>query len=426
MVPGARSIVPMPHFSPTRQAIAVWPLFVAVAFLMLGNALGASVLGLRADREGFSTATLGLVMAGYYVGFLLGSVLVPAAVSRVGHIRVYAGLASLASVATLGHLLLIHPVSWFGLRVLSGACLAGLYIVAESWLNGASNDRTRGRLLAIYMVVVTTGIAGGQMLLNAGDPGGFVLFLLASIFVSLALVPVALIDLPAPAIPGMGPVPYRYILGRAPIGLLGALVTGAANGAFFAMGAVWGATAGLPVSRIALLLTLALLGGAALQLPLGAISDRVSRRRVIFAATSLAAGLAVAMSDLDPGSTAAALVVFALGGFSFPMYSLSASHVNDLVGKDLAVGTSSAIMFANGTGSIIGPVVAGLAMATYGPPGLWYTIAAAHGILALYAAWRLLRRWDIPAPFKGRYLPLPARSGGLRPVLGDQTPLGRK
>ena len=399
--------------------MAVWPLFLAVAFLMLGNSLQGSLLGLRADLEGFATATVGFVMAGYYLGFLVGSVLAPLVVGRVGHVRVYAGLASLASAATLGHLLLIDELAWLALRVVSGACLAGLYIVTESWLNGASTDRTRGRLLAIYMVVVTTGIAGGQTLLTTADAGGFVLFVLASLFVSLALVPVALIDLPAPPIPGVGPVPYRLILATAPIGLVGAFVTGTANGAFYAMAALWGAEAGLPVTRIAFLLTLALLGGAAFQLPLGAISDRVSRRRVIFATTAAAAALALVMGDIDPLSTGAALAIFAMGGFSFPMYSLSASHVNDLVDRDLMLGASSAIMLANGAGSILGPVAAGLAMAAFGPSGLWHTIATAHGVLAVYAAWRLLRRWEIPAPFKGRYLPLPFRSGGLRSLIGS-------
>lgn len=407
--------------SPARQALSVWPLFTAVALLMLGNGLQSSLIGLRAGLEGFATATVGAVMSGYYAGFLVGSLVTPRIVTRVGHIRVYAGLASLASTATLAHLLVISPPAWFLFRLVTGACLAGLYIVAESWLNGASSDRTRGRLLAIYMVVVTAGLATGQLLLAADDPGGFVLFIVASLLVSLAVVPISLVSFPEPAIPGLGPVPYRRIMAAAPIGLVGALVTGAANGALLGMGAVWGADSGLGVSRIAVLLMLALVGGVVVQWPLGALSDRFSRRRVIFGATTVAAAIALWLTTLDAAAPQTAVAVFLLGGFSFPMYSLSASHVNDLVDADLAVGASSSILLANGIGSIGGPLGAALVMARMGPEGLWVTVGTVHGALAVYAAWRLIRRWNIPAPSKRPYVPLPARSGGLRSLIRSRT-----
>lgn len=408
----------MATLSPTRQALTVWPLFLAIGLLMLGNGLQGSLIGLRGDLEGFATATVGVVMSGYYLGFLAGSVATPRMVAHVGHVRVYAGLASLASTATLGHVLLIDPAAWFVFRLVTGTCLAGLYIVAESWLNGASTHRTRGRILAIYMVVVTTGLACGQLLLTADDPGGFSLFVVASFLVSLAVVPVALVSFPEPAIPGFDRIPYRFILHTAPIGLVGALVTGAANGAVLGMGAVWGARAGLGVDRIAVLLTLSLIGGVALQWPLGVISDRFSRRRVIFTATTVAATLALWMATLEPTSALAAFAVFALGGFSFPMYSLSASHVNDFVEPDMVVGAGSAIMLTNGIGAILGPVTAGVAMNWLGAQGLWFTIAVVHGALGVYAAWRLLRRWDIPVALKRPYVPYPARSGGLRTLVG--------
>lgn len=408
--------------SPTRQALAVWPLFLAIGLLMLGNGLQGSLIGLRADLEGFATATVGLVMSGYYLGFLAASVSTAQIVARVGHVRVYAGLASLASTATLAHLLVIHPVAWFTFRMITGACLASLYIVAESWLNGASSSRIRGRVLAIYMVVVTAGLASGQLLLTTADPGAFTLFVVAALLVSMAVVPVALVKFPEPEIPGFERIPYRTIIDTAPIGLLGAFVTGAANGAVLGMGAVWGARAGLGVDRIALLLTFALVGGVVLQWPIGAISDRFSRRRVIFVTTSLAAGLALWTATLEPNSGLVVIAILAVGGFSFPMYSLSGSHVNDLVGPDLVVGASSAIQLANGAGAILGPMTAGAAMNWIGAGGLWLTIGTAHGLLGLYAAWRLILRWEIPAPFKRPYVPYPARSGGLRSLVGRKGP----
>lgn len=410
----------MPASTPTRQALSVWPLFLAVALIMLGNGLQASLIGLRAGLEGFSTAATGTIMSGYYVGFLVGSVGAPKMVGKVGHVRVYAGLASLASTATLAHLIVARPSAWFLFRLVTGACLAGLYIVAESWLNGATRDATRGRILAIYMVIVTGGLATGQLLLTLDDPGGHLLFVLASILVSLAVAPIALVRFPAPPIPAPDPVPYRYIMQTAPIGLIGALVTGAANGAVLGMGAVWGAAEGLGVDRIAVLLTLALIGGMFIQWPLGALSDHVSRRRVIFATTVVAALAALWLTTLEAASGLALAAMFVLGGFSFPMYSLSASHVNDLVGGDMAVSASSTIMLANGVGAILGPLGASLVMTAIGPSGMWLFVAIAHGALGVYAAWRLIRRWDIPAPGKRKFIPYPARSGGLRPLAGRQ------
>lgn len=411
--------------SPSRQALSIWPLFLAIGLLMLGNGLQGSLIGFRADLEGFPTAAVGFIMSGYYLGFLAASVATPQIVSRVGHVRVYAGLASLASTATLAHLLVIGPAAWFAFRMVTGACLAGLYIVAESWLNGASSTRVRGRVLAIYMVVVTAGLATGQLLLTTADPGGFILFVVASLLLSMAVVPIALVRFPEPPIPGFERIPYRTIIDMAPIGLLGAFVTGAANGAVLGMGAVWGARAGLDVSRIALLLTLSLVGGAVLQWPLGALSDHFSRRRVIFVTTTVAAGLALWTATLEPSSGLTVAAVFAVGGFSFPMYSLSGSHVNDLVGPDMVVGASSAIMLANGAGAILGPLAAGITMNALGAVGLWMTIAVAHAALGVYAAWRLIVRWEVPAPFKRPYVPYPIRSGGLGSLLGRRRRIGR-
>jgi MFS family permease len=403
----------------------VWPLFLALAILMLGNGLQSSLIGLRGTLEGFSTASLGLVTAGYYVGFLAGSTVAPRMVSEVGHVRVYAGLASLASTATLAHLLVVQPAAWFGLRALTGMCLAGLYVVAESWLNGSSSPTTRGRILAAYMVVVTGGMAAGQLLLATADPGGFTLFVVSSLLVSLAVVPIALVRFPAPAIERVGAVPYRRILAAAPIGLVGAVVTGAANGALMGMGAVWGANSGLSVPRIALLLTLAMTGGVIVQFPLGALSDRFSRRRVIFVTTTVASMAALWLTRLEPGSNLLPLAVLVLGGFTFPMYSLSGSHVNDLVEPELAVGASSAILFANGAGSVVGPVAASIVMTAVGPAGLWWTIATVHGSLGLYAAYRLVKVRNIPAPFKGHWIPYPARSAGLNWVVEKSIQGGR-
>ena len=169
----------------THTVLGAWGLLSAVMLVMLGNGVLNPLLGVRAELEGFSTTTTGFVLAFYYAGFLVGASVAPRLVVLVGHIRVYAALASLASTATLVYILTASPVVWSGARLVTGFSMSGLFIVAESWLNDATTNRTRGRLLAAYMVVLMGGMALGQMLLTLADPSGIVLFILASILVSV-------------------------------------------------------------------------------------------------------------------------------------------------------------------------------------------------------------------------------------------------
>ena len=185
--------------SPAMLLRSSWSLFAALGLLLLGNGLLGSLIGIRAELEGFDTVLTGVVLAFYYVGFIVGTQLAPITVSRVGHVRVFAGLAALASATTLIHAVTANPVAWIIGRAIVGACLAGLYVVAESWLNASATNRTRGRLLSLYMLVVMGAIGVGQLLLMAADPSGFSLFVLATALISLSIVPITFAVSPAPS-----------------------------------------------------------------------------------------------------------------------------------------------------------------------------------------------------------------------------------
>ena len=216
-------------------AMSVWVLFLGVALLMAGNGLQGSLLGIRSDLEGFATTSIGLIMASYYAGFLFGSLRIPAHIASVGHIRVFAGLASLASSAALVHILIVNVASWSVLRFVSGLCLSGLYVTIESWLNERASNANRGRLLAMYMVIVTLAIGSGQLLLGVADPAGPELFITAAILISLAVVPLALSQVPAPATEMPAPISVRALAKAAPLGV----VTGALVGASKARYSGW-------------------------------------------------------------------------------------------------------------------------------------------------------------------------------------------
>jgi len=393
-----------------RRSPGIWPLFAALAFLMVGNGLQSSLVGIRAHIEGFPTATTGIVMSGYYMGFLVGAIFVPRIVGSVGHVRVYSGLASLCSMALLVYTLFVSPPLWFGMRVVTGFCLAGLYMVAESWLNGTVSNADRGRTFSMYMVVVSSGLAVGQLVLNVADPRSFELFVIASVLVSMAVVPIALAPSNAPVIePPERRLPFRDIYRLVPLGVTGVFLTGISGGAMFGMGPVWAAQSGMSVGRISLFMGVALIGGVALQWPLGALSDRVSRRRVLLGASAAAAVAAAVLWMIDPGGALALVAAFAFGGFSFPMYSLSVSHANDAVPSDRLVVASGVLMFANGLGAIAGPTAASASMGFGGTRAFWMFLVVLHGGFALFSSYRLVRNRSMDVE-KGRFLSLPIRS----------------
>jgi MFS family permease len=403
----------------TRTATrGAWPLFLALSLLMVGNGLQSSLVGLRADIEGFSTAVTGIVMTGYYVGFLGGAAIVPRFVGAVGHVRVYSGLASLGSIGLLVYTLFIDPALWFGVRMVTGFCLAGLYIVAESWLNGVVENENRGRVLSIYMVIVSGGLAAGQLLLNLFDPSSYELFVLASVLVSMAVVPIALAPSNAPAVhPPERGLPFRDVFRVVPLGMSGVAIAGISGGALFGMGAVWAANSGLGIGRISSFMGLSLIGGVVFQWPIGALSDRISRRKVLLLATSGSAAVAALLWTVDPQSPVALLGAFLFGGFSFPMYSLGVSHTNDALPPERMVAASAVLMFSNGAGAILGPVSASLTMSALGVGGFWLFHLFLHGAFATFIAYRLIVRRSMDVD-KGRFLYVPTRSTWLAMVLG--------
>jgi MFS family permease len=307
-----------------RQVVtSSWALLLGMALMMLGNGLQGSLLGLRAVGEGFGTTVTGLVMSSYYLGFLAGSTLAPRIVKNVGHVRVFSALASLASAAILVHLAAVDPLSWSAMRFVTGFSYAGLYVVAESWLNDRATNETRGQLLSVYTVVLFSGLAMGQLLLNAADPLGPSLFLLTSVMISLAMVPIALTAGPTPAFETTAKLGIRALYRLSPLGVLGATAIGMAHGVLFGMGAVYGDRIGLSVTEISIFMGVAVAGGILFQWPIGHLSDRFDRRRVITAIALLAAIFAILAAFAAGRSQLLLLVLtFLFGGMTLPIYSI--------------------------------------------------------------------------------------------------------
>ena len=217
---------------------------------MLGDGLQATLLAVRADQEGFSATITGLIMSSFFVGFLLGSITTPKFTTRVGHIRVFAALAALASAAILVHTVFVQVPVWIALRFVSGFCFAGLYIVAESWLNDRATNETRGKLLSLYMIVTYLGVGAGQLLLNLADPSEHLLFILTSVLISIAVVPLLLSAGSPPAFRESVNISLRELFRLTPLGLVSMFLEGLVTATFFALGPVYGQRIGLDVKRL--------------------------------------------------------------------------------------------------------------------------------------------------------------------------------
>lgn len=390
--------------------ISAWGLFAALALLMIGNGLVGVLIGVRSELEGFDTATTGLIMAGYFGGFLAGSHFTPRIMGRVGHIRVFSGLASLVAATALIHAVWVMPFAWIALRLVFGFAMAGLYVVVESWLNESVTNENRGRAMAVYMVVAMGGLALGQMGLGLGSPLGQTLFLVAGALMALAIAPVTLSINTAPEFHLPAPVKPREIWEAAPVGVLTAVGAGVANGALLGMAGVYATQVGLSNTRTALFVGAAALGSVVLQWPIGHLSDLIDRRRAILLVTLGAvavAGLGVVISEQSLWIVG---VMLLLGGLSFPMYSLALSHVVDVLPAGRAVTGSVAIVFLTGVGAVFGPLLASVVMTAVGPEGFFWTISLVHGAIGLFAMYWIAKRPVLEGVEPQPYVSVPARS----------------
>jgi len=377
-------------------ALATWGLFVGLALLLLAAGMFGTLLGVRSELIKLPTAVSSLISASYYIGFLVGSRVALSALGRVGHIRVYAALASLLSAAMLAVGLTESAPAWAWLRFVTGLCLAGQYVVAESWLNNLATNENRGRLLAIYAVVTSGAFGMGQVLLFAIDARVITGFAIASIITSLAVAPVALSeDAVAPLVAIREHISLRDLAKLVPTGVFSCLLVGMAHGALTGMAAIYATRVGLSTGRIGLFVAAPNIGGMLLHWPVSAASDDIDRRAVGFVASVGAIGAAVLLL-LGPSTSAMALLLIAiLGGCSYPLYSIAAAYTNDWIEPQHVNAAASQLVTLYGLGAVVGPFVAAGMMIVVGPKGFFWAAIGLHALLATFFLYRL-RAWRAP------------------------------
>ena len=385
-----------------------WALFLGMGFLMMAYGFQGSLLGVRAVQEEFSLTSTGFMMSGYFVGYFIGAATIPGLISRVGHIRVFAAFASMASLVILVHAVFINPFVWFILRVVTGISMVCIYTVAESWLNDRSSNKNRGSVLSIYMVILYGAMGIGMFLLNFSSPKNFQPFILISVITSLALIPILLTKKKPPTFKKIKAMNLKEVYDASPFGMVSSLFYGTIQSALFTLLAVYAASMNFTIFEISLVTFLLAISGAVSQFPIGKLSDLYDRRKVIvfstFAASIFALlTLLVSRQIYLPGELATSktwfyifLILFSF--CSLPMFSLILAHTNDYIPKEKFVAAGAGLQFTFGLGAMSGPFLCSIFMNLVGSNGFFVFLFFFHALIGLFGLYRMRIRESVENP----------------------------
>ncbi len=398
-----------------------WALFIGIGVMMIAHGLQMQIMGIRSVLEDFSVFTTGIFMSGYYVGYFIGSKTTPNFVSKVGHIRVFAAFASLASLSALVAVVYVNPLMWTISRFITGISLVSCYVVTESWLNDRATNKNRGQLLSAYMMVIYFGLALGMLLLNISKPEAYEPFILVSVLLSVALVPILLTKRPAPKFKKIETISILELYKISPLGSLSSFFTGIIHAAFFSLISVYATIAKFTLFETSILLFIATIAGVLGQGPIGYFSDIFDRRRVIVITTfgsSLLALIAILTSNdpiqniyyMDEFAFRKIIFFIAVGLYTslcLPLFSLNLAHTNDFVPKSKFVAAGGGLQLIFGVGAISGPILCAIFMEWFGLNGLFVFLIIAHSIIGVFGLYRMKVRSTVENP-DSTFTPIPA------------------
>ncbi|MEC7815611.1 MAG: MFS transporter [Pseudomonadota bacterium] len=404
----------------TRMVASLSALILSIVLLVSGNAFLMTLLGIRLSLEQVSPDVIGWVLVCYSIGFVLGTLYVHKIIGRVGHIRAFAVFAAMAAVASLVYPMAMSTFVWAVLRVLSGFSIAGVLVVIESWFSSRATNANRGALFAVYQIVFYLSAAGGQLIVNVGNPSSFLPFSLAAILLTLALIPLSLTRMEAPVIEQTSRMSIFKLARESFSGVAGALICGVLIGGFYALGPVYATLVGLDVARTSTFMASAIVAAMLVAWPLGRLCDRFDRRRVMFWVAVLGAGAALGVATLGAGNALVlTLLVGAFTGLSATVYPIAVAITNDRMESHRIVAASATLLLSYGVGSVIGPIVMAELINVLGPAGLFFGNAGFLLLLAGITSYRISHTDDVPVEEQEHFVPaMPETS----PVLTEMDP----
>ena len=397
-----------------------WALFTGYFILMVAHGFQGNLLGVRSVLEDFNFIATGAIMSGYFVGYFSGANIIPNLVGKVGHIRVFAAFASMASLSILIHAVFVNPIIWTAGRFLTGFSIVAIFIVMESWLNDRANNRTRGQILSIYMFITLIGLALGTLLLNFSSPEKYEPFILISLLLSVALVPILLTKRKPPKFKKLGYIDIRGLYKTSPLATVSMFCTGIIHSALFTLGAVYAASMNFTIFEISLLLFLVTVSGGIFQWPIGYYSDKSDRRIIIIFCTFLAAlfaflSIVASGTSLENMYLATSVGIDKLlffiyvslyAGMCIPLFTLNLAYVNDFISKEKFVAAGAGMQVIFGIGAMTGPVICSLLMNKYGTNGFFVHLLFFNSVIGLFGLYRITKRTYKDNP-ESTYTPLP-------------------
>ena len=420
-----------------------WALFTGFAIIVVSHGFQGNLLGIRSVIENFNFIATGIMMSAYFVGFFIGATVVPRLVTKVGHIRVFAAFASMASLSSLVHVVFVDPYVWIFARFLTGFSMIGIFIIVESWLNDRANNKTRGKVLSLYMLVTYVGMALGNLLLNVSDPKYYEPFILISLLFSIALIPILLTKRKPPKFRKNSAIKIKELFKISPFGTVSMFCTGFIFAPIFSLLSVYAVTMKLGIFETSLLLVGVMLAGALFQWPIGSLSDKYDRRKIIIG-SSLAAiifslsaifvsGVGNSLSNLFIESTVSFnyfstvidktrlfIFVILLAGVTLPLFALNLALVNDYIPKEKFVAAGSGLNIIFGLGAMAGPIMCSILMHFLGPNGFFIHILIFLIVIIVFGFYRLSQR-EIENNPESTFTPLPTTITPLGIELDPET-----
>ena len=397
-----------------------WALFTGYGILMIAHGLQGNLLGVRSVIEEFNFIATGTMMSGFFIGYFIGANMVPKLVGKVGHIRVFAAFASMASLSILIHAVFVNPFVWTLGRFLTGFSIVGIFIVVESWLNDRANNRTRGKVLSTYMFITMMGLATGILLLNFSSPEKYEPFILISLLLSIALIPILLTKRKPPKFKKIGTIKVKELYNISPFGTVGMFCTGFIHSSLFTLTAVYAASINFTIFEISLLLFLITISGGIFQWPIGYYSDRYDRRLVIISCAFVGAFFCALSITASGASLTNMYLAVSIGmdkmmffvfvtlyaGMAIPLFTLNLAYVNDFIPKEKFVAAGGGLQIIFGLGAMGGPMLCSIFMNKFGANGFFVYLFVFHITIGLFGMYRITRRGTKENP-DSTFTPLP-------------------
>ena len=395
-----------------RNFASISALLIGSGLLLFAGGIHGLILPVRGSIEGFSASALGLLGTGWALGYVAGCLVAPRLVGSVGHIRTFGVMCALAAVSILFQALVVEAWAWIPVRAISGFCFAGAAMIVESWLNERAQPNTRGTIFGVYTMVNLGAVTAGQMSISLGDATGFTFFAIAAMVYCLALIPTALSTSASPKPLTSVRLDLWALWRNSPVAVVAVFLVGISNASFGTLAAVYADRVGLALASIALFASIPVLAGALAQIPIGFASDRMDRRVVLVVTAGVAFVADIAFVLIVPEGRILNLALVALFGAAiFAMYPIIVAHANDHAAPGTAIQVSGGLLMVFGLGSIIGPLVAGIAMTELGPRGLFLTTVAAHLLMIAFTLWRISVKAAVPEDEKTAFqISVPARA----------------